>query len=321
MPDELQAVSDETGLTVVPGKLAYYREEDGGYLATGLAAAERAHGAAMPDALDRIAVMVVQPDGIARRQVGTILEYLDSHGFEPLFAVPFELTVWMSRVLWRFQFTAIGEDSKAIGEGVYCHGQSLMLVLRDTRATAGRPGSSRLAGIKGSSDPTKRAPESLRSELGALNRIFGCVHCPDEPLDILRELAILFPEQVMSDLHDRLARALGEDGPHDLRAEIDSVYAAGAEHDLNSDRALHRLLNDVEAAGAARGADERARKLVDLVVAATKPGATLDWFTFADELTALGIDPLGWDPLLVAADNIEYEIPGAVKLIGSFSSL
>ncbi|MBB5802944.1 hypothetical protein F4560_002712 [Saccharothrix ecbatanensis] len=321
MPDEVETktASNHAGLTVVPGKLAYYQEEEGDYLATGLAAATRAHGAAMPEVLAQVAVMVVQPDGIARRQVDEILSFLDSHDFEPLFAVPFQLTVPMSRVLWRFQFTAIGPDSKAIGEGVYCHGQSLMLVLKDRRASTTRPGSSRLAGIKGSSDPAKRGPESLRSRLGALNRIFGCVHCADEPLDILRELAILFTEPVLSELHERLARTV-RDGADDCRPEIDNVYAACGGHDLNSERALNRLLSDIEAAGAARDAVEHARQLVDMVVTATKPGATLDWFAFVDGLTALGIDPAGWDPLLVAADNIEYELPGAVKLIGSFSS-
>lgn len=319
MPEELVAV-DGTELTVVPDKLVHYREEDGGYLATGLDAAVRAHGADLRDAMTRVAMLVVQPDGLARRQVDQILSFMDSHGFVPLLAVPFELSVEMSRTLWRFQFTAIGDDSKAIGEGVYCHGTSLMFLLEDTRATVSAPGSSRLAGIKGSSDPAKRVPESLRSTLGAPNRIFGSIHCADEPLDIVRELAILFPGDAVADLQQRLADAIRTGARPDCRAEITDAYAVSPEHDIHPERALRRLLDDIATAGQERDMASEAEKLAARVRAATEPDAILDWFAFAEELTALGIDPAGWDPLLVAAGNIQYERPGAVKVIASFSS-
>ncbi|MDG4808715.1 nucleoside-diphosphate kinase [Micromonospora sp. WMMD1120] len=310
---------DPATLTELPGKLEHYEVETGGYLTAGLAAAERAHGAALQSLLTELTVLVIQPDAIARRQVDDCLAFVRQHGFEPIMAVPFHLTPEMSRALWRFQFNAISEDSKAIGEGVYCFDLSLMLFLRDTRLTATVPRSSRLTAIKGSSDPSKRSPESLRSTLGAINRIFANVHCPDEPLDILRELAILTPEPALSQLHTRLAGAFQDGAAYDCRQEVDQVYAAIAAHDLHSERALARLRADIERAGREHDAVAVAEKLLAMLHAAGQPGETLDWLTFAGQLRDLGIDPYGWDPLLVASNHIEYELPGVAKTIASFS--
>ena len=58
----------------------------------------------------------------------------------------------------------------AIRENIYWHGTSIILLLRDIASFSGLSASSRLTGLKGSSDPAQRDGMSLRSELGALNR-------------------------------------------------------------------------------------------------------------------------------------------------------
>jgi nucleoside diphosphate kinase len=83
-----------------------------------------------------------------------------------------------------------------------------MLWLRGDDATARQPASSRLTALMGSSDPGRRGPDTLRSTLGAPNRIFGCVHGADEPLDIHREAAILFDEPTAAALFAPLGQAV-----------------------------------------------------------------------------------------------------------------
>ena len=305
-------------LTIMPDKLEQYWHEPGGYLAAGLAAAERTHGSQLPVILSQLAVLVVMPDAIARRLAEDCLSFVEHHGFVPILAVPFHITLDMSRTLWRFQFNAITPESRVIGEGVYCKGQSLMLLLKDVRRQPMLPASSRLTGLKGSSDPAKRARDSLRHTLGAINPIFGCVHCPDEPLDIVRESAILLAEPTLSRLHERLGRAFREDARYDCRAEIDEVYGANPAHDIEPERALLRLRTAIAEAGSAGG---RARRLMAMIAEAAAPGRTLNWFTFSAELRDLGIEPDGWDPLLVGSYHTDYERRGAVKLIASLSSV
>ncbi|MCC8251543.1 hypothetical protein [Saccharothrix luteola] len=312
---------DHESLTTIPGKLDHYRAEEGGFLAAGTASAERAYGTDLPRILPRLAVLVIHAETIALRKAETCLSYAARNGFRLLHALPFEVSQAMCDVVWRFQANVISQDSLAVRDGIYTHGTSIMLLLKDTRPDAGMPASSRLTLLKGSPDPAQRDGSSLRSELGAINNIFGFVHCADEPLDVLRELAVMLPEPVLSDVHQRLARSFDDDAAeYDCRPVVDAAYAGSTEHDIDSDRALLRLLDDI--ANADTDTDgARARALRALLTASERPGRNLDWFAFADGLRGLGIDPYGWDPLIVASNLVQYEVPGKLKLIPSFTEL
>ena len=306
---------DYAGSTVISGKLEQYRNEDGDFLAIGTAAAERAYGANLPEVLPRLAMFVIHAETIAARKAETVLSFLRRQGFALLLARPFEISMPMCETVWRFQANVQTPDSMAIRDAIYTHGTSIMLLLRDTRPYAGRPASSRLTLLKGSPDPRNRDGDSLRSELGAINNIFGFVHCADEPLDVLRELAIMMPEPALSDLHSHLARTFADDTEYDCRSVVESVYAESPEHDIDSARALRRLL---AAVAEVDGGGARAQTLRASLV---ERDQNLDWFVFSKELRELGIDPLGWDPLIVAGDRVPYDVPGRVKLIPSFTEL
>jgi hypothetical protein len=118
MTQEPWNLFDCTGLTVVPAKLEHFQREAGGHLSRGLLTGWRSLGQPLSTVLAEMGVLVVQPDAIARRQVEHCLSYVARRGFGPVLTVPFTLTVDMCRTLWRFQFNAITDDSKAVGEGV-----------------------------------------------------------------------------------------------------------------------------------------------------------------------------------------------------------
>jgi len=308
------AAIDLRPLTTMPVKLEMYPTEEGGYLGSGLAAGYQVFGPALPDVLSEVAVLVVQPDAIARRQVGCCVSFLRPHGLVPVTAVPFVLELPMARALWRFQFNAVTADSLAIGEGVYCHGPSLMLLLRDVDPVPGRPACVRLAGLKGSSDPARRGPQHLRTALTSINRVFGAVHCPDEPLDILREVGVMFTGPALVEVFETLRSALDTGSPYDVDSAAESVYASAPAHDLDVARATERLLAVLDADGS-----RPARRLAQRLDAARRQGTPLDWLAFADGLTMLGVDPRGWDPLLAGSAHVRYELPDTPKLIPSFS--
>ncbi|WP_433272800.1 hypothetical protein ACQPZF_17375 [Actinosynnema sp. CS-041913] len=310
---------DHESLTIIQGKLEQYRREEGGFLATGTETAQRAFGADLPRVLPRLAVMVIHAETVAARKAETCLSYLARNGFRLLHALTFEVSQNMCDTVWRFQANVISADSLAVRDGIYTHGTSIMLLLKDTSPDPGMPASSRLTMLKGSPDPVQRDGGTLRSELGAINNIFGFVHCADEPLDVLRELAVMLPPPVLSDVHLRLARRFDDDGAEfDCRPVIETAYAENPEHDIDSDRARRRLLADVAEAD---GGDARAGALRAMLAESDRPGRDLDWFAFAAALRELGIDPFGWDSLVVASDRVRYEVPGLVKIVPSFTEL
>lgn len=312
------ALRGSLDLTAMPTKLDHFRRERGKYLATSLAAAEHAFGAALDRRLSELAVIVVQPDALAQRLVARCLEYLAGRDFVPVLAVPVTLTPAMARTLWRYQFNAKTEGSRAIGEAVYCRGPSLLLMLRDTTASTVLPASQRLTMIKGSSSPARRGPQDLRSVLGAVNRIFRCVHSPDEPADVLREMAVLLEGQLCH-VYDRVAEGFANGSQYDCRREVEQLYSLTPPHDIHVGRAATRLRHEVRyALGGGRNA---AVARIDQVIDRLERGEPdLDWYQFAQDLSAVHVNPTGWDALLVASSLVPYEVPGQSKIIGSLSS-
>jgi hypothetical protein len=302
--------------TVVPSKLELFAQEEGTPLARGGSIALEALGDRLPQVLAGVAILVLQPDAIARRQIARSLDFLRDSGFAPLLAFPFRLSVEMARALWRFQFNAITPDSKAIGEVVYCGAPSLMLVLRDDRPVAGVPASTRLTQMKGPSDPRMRGPDHLRSAVGSINKIFGSIHCPDEPIDILRETAIVIEDDDLSRFYHRMGNAFGGDtSSSDLADAIAALHAAVPPHDIDVERATQRLLASTHLARdtARSGAAQRLEHVI-------RRESTLSWSQFIADVRAVGLDPHGWDSLLVASALVRYDLPATPKIIESFST-
>lgn len=311
---------DCADLTTVPSKLTYFRNEEGGYLAQGLTAAAGAFGADFHDEMTDLTFLLVQPDAIARRLVGRCLDFLAGHGFVPVLAVPVTLTVPMARLLWRFQFNAKTDGSRALGELVYCRGPSLLLALRDLETHANLSASTRLTELKGYSDPRKRQGGDLRSALGTPNRILRCVHSPDETLDVLRESAILVGKPSLRQYYDRLAAGCRYRAPYDCGQAVEEVYSVTPAHDVEEEGACRRLLGRLDRIG---GDPERADVVARLAAAVRRVGdgpTGLDWAQYSRDLDTLGIAPDDWDALLVASSLVAYQKPGATKLIASLSS-
>jgi len=304
--------------TIMPYKISHYVREEEGYLGRGASAALEAFGSSLARILDRFALMVVKPDTVVRRQVELCVSILQRNNFAPVAMVPVVLTDTAVRALYRFQFNAITEGGKALSDRVYTRDASLLPVLRYAGPLSGRSASRRLARLKGS-EPDRPTPNSLRSAIGAISKVFDGVHCADESLDVLREMAVLFQGARLSELFAQLAEVANGGNAPDVRVAIEEVYALAPQYDLNLQRATTRLRTALDQAAQAPLTTEVARRLRAAIKRATAAGGGLDWFSFSADLQVIGIDPSGWDALLFASQYVEYEIPGATKLIGNFS--
>jgi hypothetical protein len=81
----------------------------------------------------------------------------------------------------------------------------------------------RLSAIKGHSSKARRAPDSLRCEIGAREGTLNFMHTPDEFIDFVREAGVLLDGAQRAELAALLDRAEAAD-PVALLAEVEGQY-------------------------------------------------------------------------------------------------
>jgi nucleoside diphosphate kinase len=203
------------------------------YAIEGLEALKRALGEAAQDFCRQHAFLVVKPEAIVTRQLGTILAWLEQAGFRLVYASSFRFTPAMTRALWGYHWNAVtGAHRRAI-DLLVGSGPSVAIVVAAVEVDE-VPATLRLVDLKGSADPARRRPGQLRYELGSFNRLLNHVHSPDEPIDLLRELAVVLSPSEL-DVAFEAARSGACVDAADLAQELAaSVYpAAGPEQALD----------------------------------------------------------------------------------------
>ncbi|MBG6064464.1 hypothetical protein [Micromonospora ureilytica] len=293
-------------------KVELYQQEQ--YLAQGLDAAQRALGSDYAAILQGLAVLVIQADVIAARKVELCMQYARDHDFEPIVAVPFVMEPQMTAATWRFQFDMATDDSLELCD-LYCaKSESLLVILADRSRDRTIPASLRLAELKGPSAPERRTERNLRTVLGAPNQIVCAVHCSDEPLDILRETAILLPDRLL-DLFVEIADVVDRGIRPDIDEKIAAVYRSTPRHDMDVDHAVARLLSRLPQHGADPREGDAIERLRANLPAWQRRERLLSWPMFTQDLRSVGIDPHSWDALLVGSEYVEYDRVGGTKTL------
>jgi hypothetical protein len=249
------------------------------------------------------ALLLVKPDGVVARRLRGVLDHVRAAGFEPVHAVPVDLTRHSMREVWRHDWHAYPTDRLALATFLYTAARSLLVLLTRVDGQDPVPASSRLSQLKGHAEPSVRLPGQLRTELEPPNPVINFVHVADEPADVVRELGILLDRpqrrRVLAGLH-RPSPA----GP-ELVDLLDRLEREQPRHDFDLAATLCRL----EGTGVltvAAAADLRHR-------AAT--GESMSWV----ELCALA-DPYGgavdiWDFICVASVVLPRGRLGATALL------
>ncbi|MEC3955940.1 nucleoside-diphosphate kinase [Nocardia sp. CDC153] len=192
-------------------------------------------------------LLLLKPDAIVARAVEPTLEWLAANEFQVVDARRVVVDRHVARALWYFAWNIASPERRRLADLLVGISDVLVLVVRGPVGELPTP--VRLAETKGATDPRKRRPGDLRYLLGRHNYLLNLVHSPDDPADVLRELAIYFDENTRADV---FARAL--DG-----------------HDRSGDAAaLGRALYDETPARSFERADAAARLRDELGTAATE---------------------------------------------------
>jgi len=140
---------------------------------------------------DRTVFSLLGPDALARYLGDAVLDRMESIGFTPI--------AW--RVLWHrpadldsFHENNISHSWNAylyrLVDQLFAFGPTVAMLLADQRQDRAECSHRRLVQAKGSSDPVKAGPGTIRGELGSINVMLALMHSSDTPADSAKESAV-----------------------------------------------------------------------------------------------------------------------------------
>ncbi|MFI9251888.1 nucleoside-diphosphate kinase [Streptomyces sp. NPDC053069] len=190
----------------------------------------------------RHAALLLKPDAVVARRLEAAVDWVTGRGFRIVAAAVTRLTRTMIRALWYFQWNLATPHRRRLAALFLEDADALVLILRPGH-DLDIPASVELTRLKGPTDPDARRPGQLRHLLGRHSYLLNLVHTPDEPADVLRELAVHFDDTARDHLF-RSALA-GEDRTEDALRLTGRLYAATKPRDLDFDPAVERLRDAV----------------------------------------------------------------------------
>lgn len=236
------------------------------------------------------ASILFKPDAIARRLVGPALILLAENGFMPIDAHAVMLDGPRSNALWWYQWNRASSDRLRLAELFGRQSPSLLVLMRADPSAV--PATVQLSGMKGSADRKLRSQEHLRTKLGMRNRMLSLIHCPDEPADLLRDLAILLsPRRRKAVWQSFRGDNISYADPNAIATEL---YAAHSFHDLDPMAACQR------------------RALESTILRTTQSLSSFEARFGA--ITALEDT---WDFITIAAEVIEHHVDHVAPLLSS----
>ncbi|MFE9580299.1 nucleoside-diphosphate kinase [Nocardia sp. NPDC006044] len=218
-------------------------------------------------------MLLLKPDAIVARSVEPTLNWLAGNDFRVVSAVRVAVDRHFARALWYFAWNIASPERRRLADLLVGISDVLVLVVRGEDAELPVP--VRLTEAKGPTDPRKRQPGELRHLLGRHSYLLNLVHSPDDPADVLRELAIYLDE-------DRRAKVIAEAGDgadrsSDALAIAYDLYTQAPARSFDRDDALGRILRDLEKGGAATVfADRTDADCARLLYSAWAEGRELD---------------------------------------------
>jgi nucleoside diphosphate kinase len=240
----------------------------------------------------RHAALLLKPDAVVARTLDAAVEWLAEQDFRIVGAATTRLTRTMIRSLWYFQWNLATPDRRRLAALFLEDADALVLLVRPGR-DSDIPASVRLTRLKGPTDPDARVPGQLRHLLGRYSYLLNLVHTPDEPADVLRELAVHFDHAERESLF-RSALAEEDRTGHALDL-ADRLYAGTKPRDLDFEPAAERLRAALSGRpGLAPGATPR-----QLVEHAWEHG--------------LDVDP--WDMVIVGSKVLPMRQPGRAPVL------
>ncbi|MFE4517392.1 nucleoside-diphosphate kinase [Kitasatospora sp. NPDC056783] len=176
------------------------------------------------------ALLWLRPDVVASGAAADVLARVEAAGFGAVGASVVRLERAGVRALWWWQLRRATVERLLLLDAVAELGPGLLVLYRHGQGDAAR----RLTGLKGGNVPGRRDADSLREVAASPNRLLTMLHTSDDPLDVVRELAVFLPwrERAALVASAHVACPGGQGAVvKDLLAEVVAAYPAATATD------------------------------------------------------------------------------------------
>ena len=139
------------------------------------------------------AAMLLRPDAIAGRSSAAVFPVLREHGIYPVAARLVHLDANMTHDMWKYQFNVATPERQLLLKRIFATGPAVYVVLRDCNLRALAPAPVHITYLKGTAIVANRRRWHLRTVAGPhIANLLSYVHVSDDPIDVVREMAVLF---------------------------------------------------------------------------------------------------------------------------------
>lgn len=147
----------------------------------------------LEDVLWNYATMLLRPDAIAGRRSAAVFPMLREHGLYPVAARPVNVTPAMTEEMWKYQFNVATPERRQLLKRIFATGAAVYVVLRDDKPRDLAPATVHVTYLKGTAIVKNRRRWHLRTVAGPhIANLLSYVHVSDDPIDLVREMAVLF---------------------------------------------------------------------------------------------------------------------------------
>ncbi|MER8226346.1 hypothetical protein ABTZ58_38795 [Streptomyces sp. NPDC094143] len=178
---------------------------------------------------ERTSLMWLRPDAFAAATARGVLAAAEAAGFRPLAAQPVRLERCGIRVLWAYMCRWATTERLMLLDALAALGPGLLVVWTagtgSARAAGGEPVSVRMTRLKGRNDARRREQASLRAVAGSPNRALTMLHTPDDPADVVRELAVFCDRAERAELIRQASTHLAGAQPAAIEGAVRAVEA------------------------------------------------------------------------------------------------
>ncbi|GEM_PF-7092056 len=143
--------------------------------------------------LDNYMFILFKPDAALGRCIARTFCYMEKLGFDPIFYKLLRLTRHSIRELWRYEFNTSSVQRYSVIDRLLQNANS-MFVLFKRRIVTDTSACAFINDIKGPSLCRERKAHHIRSVINAHDGTLNFIHTPDETIDFIRELGVLFDE-------------------------------------------------------------------------------------------------------------------------------
>jgi len=188
-------------LTLNPTKERVYRQDVHFHRAVATMLAVSPNRDSLVSFLWNHAVILLRPEAIVARRCRLIFPMLRSHGLIPVSVRCVHLVPEQARLIWHYQENVMTRKHSVLIQRLLAAGPSVCILVRDGCVRKSTPATGHVTYLKGPTLLKKRRPLHLRSLAGpAIANVLSYIHASDDPADLLRELAVLFPSEIIVEI-------------------------------------------------------------------------------------------------------------------------